>query len=134
MQKSRKTESSNLLDIHLAGDAADGAHAPGADLRRKFRLRAAPRAWRSDGQRFVQGMAMARPGEGRRFVLCFQPFCHQRGQRVQQSRQAFAAFQRQRKAVAFLKSGQIAFIPDHQIGCDVVGMSVSDRCRPAAAR
>ena len=71
---------------------------------------------RKDVKRLAQRLAMARPGQGRGFALCFQPFRHHRGQRCDQAGQAFAAFQRQRNPVAFLKTRQIAFVPDHQIG------------------
>ena len=99
-----------FLDIDLAGDAADGAQCQaqifgeqfGLILRRRKRMA-------QTGQRLDKRRAMARPGEGRRFTFCFQPFRDQCGERSDQFRQALAAFQRQRQAIALLESAQDRF-------------------------
>ncbi len=82
MQKSRKTLIEQFLDIDPAGDAADGAQRQAQILGEQFRLHgAARRMTQAMASASLKRLAMARPGQGRRFALCFQPFRHHRGER-----------------------------------------------------
>ena len=95
----------HFFHIDPAGDAADGAHRQAQIFGEQFRLRGASgRAQMPNAS--LQGMAMARPAQGRAFVLCFQPFSTSAVSAASNSAKPSPVFSDSEMPVAFLKIGR----------------------------
>ena len=132
-----KHEIQQLFHIDAAGDAADGAHRQAQIFRQQLgMIGGAASPWRRCCQRFVQGVAMARPGQqqGRSLLsnLCCTFCCSSCCQHSESPSPVF----REMESPSRAESPQIGFVPAPQVGLGQVRGQSGARicsCRPATA-